>query len=70
MQELLKINEVIKITHLKRSTIYTYLKKNEFPKPLKMSLRVTRWKLSDIQEWLENRPYASSNNSKKGNKNA
>lgn len=41
-----------------RTTIWHWLKNSErngFPKPVKFSHKVTRWKLSDIERWESER---------------
>lgn len=37
--KIVKINQVIDITKLSRSTIYSKMSKNEFPKPIKLGER-------------------------------
>ena len=34
-----------------KSTVWRWVKKNTFPKPVKFSTGCTRWKLSDIEAW-------------------
>lgn len=34
-----------------RGTIWRWIKKENFPKPVSLSPGCTRWKLSDIEEW-------------------
>ncbi len=52
---LLTIDEVIKITTLGRTTIHNHLRMGTFPLPIKMGLRKNRWRQSDIQEWMDSR---------------
>lgn len=33
-------------------TIWTWVKRGEFPAPIKLSTNVTVWRLSDVQEWM------------------
>ena len=51
-EKLLNIKEVSKMSGLKKSTIYSYIKKDKFPKPKKIG-KLSRWKLSDIRNWME-----------------
>ncbi|EOX7542738.1 AlpA family phage regulatory protein [Acinetobacter baumannii] len=37
------------------STIWEKVKRGEFPKPIKISPRITCWKKSDIINWLESK---------------
>ncbi|MFO1418516.1 MAG: AlpA family phage regulatory protein [Methylotetracoccus sp.] len=37
------------------TTLWRWVRAGKFPKPLKLSPRVTAWRASDIQQWLEAR---------------
>jgi len=50
--KVLKINEVIELTSLPRSTIYFLIKRKKFPKPIRLSDRRVGWLYRDIVEWL------------------
>jgi len=50
--KVLKINEVIELTSLPRSTIYFLIKKRKFPKPIRLSDRRVGWLYKDILEWI------------------
>ena len=52
MEKLLTIKEITNIIGFKQSTIYKFIKTNSFPKPIKIG-RSSRWKLSDINNWLK-----------------
>ena len=53
MQErLIRIKEVIKRTGLAKSTVWDKVKKNEFPKPIKLSQRVTVWIEDEINFYI------------------
>lgn len=51
---LLRLSTVEAITGLGRSTIYAKLKtpNNEFPQPVRLGARCTRWRAGDVQAWL------------------
>lgn len=51
-EKLLTLKEVVDLVSFKRSTIYKFISQGSFPKPLKIG-RSSRWKLSDIKEWME-----------------
>jgi len=36
-----------------RSTLWSKAKKGEFPKPVKLSKRITAWRAEDIWAWIE-----------------
>ncbi|WP_432443085.1 helix-turn-helix transcriptional regulator [Martelella lutilitoris] len=40
---------------MSRSTIYDYMKKGEFPRPVRMSERCVAWPESAISKWLSAR---------------
>jgi prophage regulatory protein len=54
-ETLLRRPEVEARTGLSRSTIYAWLKKGDFPQPLKLGSKAVRWRSSDIKAWLESR---------------
>ena len=56
--KLLRREDVEKITHLKRSSIYRLMRKGKFPLPIRIGERAVCWQLSEIELWLESRPRA------------
>jgi len=50
--DLIKIKEVIQMTSLSRSSIYTLKNTGEFPKPIKLSSHSIAWVRSDIDKWI------------------
>ncbi|MGP6089857.1 helix-turn-helix transcriptional regulator [Antarctobacter jejuensis] len=52
---LLRRREVEAFTGLSRSTLYDWMKRGEFPQPVKLGARLVAWRESDIREWLETR---------------
>ena len=61
---LLRLEEVMAITGLGRSTIYRYLRRRssslpDFPQPLKVGVRAVRWRESEIRAWVASRPRAT-----------
>ena len=48
--------ELIKITSLPSSTLTDLIRKNQFPKPYKLSARSSAWKESEIKAWMDNCP--------------
>lgn len=55
MHTLLRLNTVISMTGLSRSTIYAYMANNRFPKSLKISDRCVAWYSEDIDTWIADR---------------
>ena len=60
-ERLLRLREVVEITSLSRSTIYRMMNAGQFPQSVKIRSRSVRWKLSDINAWMDSktsmRPY-------------
>ena len=54
----LRLPDVINMVALSRSSIYLLIQRNEFPRPLQLSVRAVGWRLSDIETWLESRAVA------------
>lgn len=56
MQETLLRRPVVQaLTGLSRSTIYEWMKRGEFPQPVKLGSRLVAWRSSDVTAWLESR---------------
>ena len=49
---LLKIQTVATVTALSASSIFRKTKAGEFPKPVKLGARCTRWRAADVRAWL------------------
>ena len=52
---LLKLNDVIAITGLSRSHLYSLAQQGIFPKPVKLTERSSAWVETEVQEWIESR---------------
>lgn len=50
-----RLPDVIKTTSLSRSSIYDYMSKGLFPRPIKLGVRAVGWHSADITAWLESR---------------
>lgn len=53
--KLIKLPEVVTLTLLSKSTIYKLVKMGSFPQPVKLSVRATGWRVSDVEAWLMSR---------------
>lgn len=53
--KLLRLNDVMACTGLKKSSIYAGGKAGTFPMPIKMSRRLVTWREQDIQQWIQSR---------------
>ena len=59
---LVKIEEVLRVCCISRATLYRRLAEGEFPAPVHVGPRVARWRVSDINSWLEALPDAAESN--------
>jgi prophage regulatory protein len=50
---LLRLPEVSRLTGLSRSALYARIARGEFPAPVKLGPRASRWRLSAIQLWMD-----------------
>lgn len=53
--QLIKLKDVISKTCLSRSSIYDYVDRGLFPKPVKLGARSVAWVLCEVDEWIEER---------------
>lgn len=53
-ERLVRLPEVMNKTGLARSTVWLFVKNGKFPKPIKLSKRVTVWKESEIIQFITN----------------
>lgn len=54
-ERFIRISEVQKLTGFGKSTIWSMSKEKLLPAPIKLSPRVTVWRLSEIHEWMQSR---------------
>lgn len=50
--DLIRIKEVMSMTGLSRSSIYTQKIKGEFPNPIQLTSRSVAWVRSDVEQWI------------------
>jgi prophage regulatory protein len=49
---MIRLPEVMALTGMKKSFIYSAMRENRFPKNIKLGARCRAWLESDIQEWI------------------
>lgn len=49
--ELLTLDQVINRVQMSKSTIYKLIGKDKFPKPVKPTPKMSRWRMSQIEDW-------------------
>ncbi len=52
MERLLRLEDVVNLVGLGKSTIYAHIASGAFPPPVKVGDRAVRWRLSTIEEWM------------------
>ncbi|WP_108062619.1 helix-turn-helix transcriptional regulator [Poseidonibacter lekithochrous] len=52
MSNFLRITDVMKKTGIAKSTIWLWVSENRFPKPIKLSPRITVWEEDKVNEWM------------------
>lgn len=50
-EQFLSVKEVCQRLSIGKSTVWAWSMENKFPKPVRLSSRCTRWRLSDIVSW-------------------
>jgi prophage regulatory protein len=55
----LRIQAVIHVTGLSRSTLYRLIADESFPRPVRLGPRAVAWRRSDIDAWGEARSIAT-----------
>jgi prophage regulatory protein len=53
---LLRLNTVIHMTGLGRSTIYRLMAEDKFPRPVRIAKRAVAWRRGDLERWSAARP--------------
>jgi predicted DNA-binding transcriptional regulator AlpA len=54
--QLVKVTTVASILDVCKATVWAHAAKYpDFPQPIKMATRMTRWKLSDITDYIESK---------------
>lgn len=53
--KILRLREVLSVTGLPRSTMYDYINKADFPKPISLGERSVGWVESEVLAWIASR---------------
>lgn len=62
MQRLLKLPEVMSVTGLSRSSIYSFIQNNKFPASVPLGARAVGWLESEVNEWVQQKIELRGNN--------
>jgi len=55
-----RVNDLVPLTGLSRSTIYRLVDKGDFPKPIKLSARIIGWEEEAVLRWKEDKVSSNS----------
>ena len=58
-RQIYRLPDVMKRTGLKRSSLYSAMQKDEFPKQISIGVRSVGWISQEVDKWLEERIDAS-----------
>lgn len=56
VERLLRREQVMELTGIRKSTLYTMVNAGTFPKQVRTGNRTVAWRLSDVMTWIENCP--------------
>ena len=51
--QLLRIQDVSKLTSLAKSTINLWVSEGKFPKPMMLSPTIKVWRIKQLEEWID-----------------
>lgn len=54
-ERLIRLPELVSLIGVKKSTIWKWVKQGNLPQPIKLSSRVTVWRLSDVYAYIHSR---------------
>ena len=49
----LRLNQVLQLIPIGKSTLWEKVKKGEFPKQIKLGPKISVWRASDVQEYID-----------------
>ncbi len=52
-EQFLRIAQVMDLVGIKKSTVWKWIHTRNFPKQHKLSVRVSVWKRTEVQEWMD-----------------
>jgi len=53
-----RLRQVCEMTGMSRSSIYTHIAADTFPKPFKLGQRAVAWRVAVIEQWIADRERA------------
>ncbi|GHU24033.1 hypothetical protein FACS189472_17040 [Alphaproteobacteria bacterium] len=58
----LRLPQILKLIPIGKSTLLEKVKKGEFPKQIKLGAKISVWKASDVQAYIDDHCRASNGN--------
>lgn len=55
-EKLIDCHEVVRLTTLTRSGIYSLMRRGLFPRPIKIGTKAIRWRENEVRAYIEDRP--------------
>ena len=52
---LIRLKQVMECTGLARSTVYKFIAEGDFPKPVKLGVRVVAWVEAEVLAWIQHK---------------
>ena len=49
---LVRLPDVLEVVPFRKSTLWTKVKRGEFPQPVRLSSRCTAWRATEVNLWL------------------
>ena len=59
--KLIRLTQVMECTGLARSTVYKFIAEGDFPKPVKLGVRVAAWVEAEVLAWMESKVITRDN---------
>ena len=60
---MISIKEASKILGVSEKTLWEWVRKGEFPQPIKLSPTITVWRATDIAEWMKSKEIGANHDS-------
>ena len=53
--KLYRLKQVLELTGLSRSSLYSLIKTGQFPEQINIGLRAVAWRAGDVIDWIDSR---------------
>lgn len=50
-----RLTTILDLIPISRSHVWEMIKRKEFPSPVKLSRRISAWRLDEVEAWIRNR---------------